>query len=296
MNHKILFIGAGRRKQLAQKFSSRGFDVFSYEVDEFCPISKSAKIIKGLKWKDKNLLNHLEDTIKEYKIDISIPLQDEAIFTCSKLSNIICSPEDSARVCFDKKEFENFMLSDQSIKKYYPLVEQKESSIVKKYRYGYGSKGIYFLDRLDENPDKDFVYQKRITGSEYTVDCYFDKNGKFFKGVSRTRERVADGEVIDSRIKNIDYLIQVSKVVGEKLRLKGPICMQYMISESDGCPYLFEINARLGGGSSFSIEAGLDMIDMIKKEYVTNEPISQESYSIKEILLRRSLEDNYFNV
>jgi hypothetical protein len=38
------------------------------------------------------------------------------------------------------------------------------------------------------------------------------------------------------------------------------------------------------------------MIDTIKKEYVTNEPISQESYSIKEILLRRSLEDNYFNV
>jgi hypothetical protein len=69
-----------------------------------------------------------------------------------------------------------------------------------------------------------------------------------------------------------------------------------MISQLDDSPYLFEINARLGGGSSFSIEAGLDMIDMIKKEYVTNEPIFQQNYPIKEILLRRSLEDNYFNI
>lgn len=296
MKPKVLFIGGGRRKELAKKFIERGFDVFSYEVDQYCPISKVANIIHGVKWKNDQIINDIEENIKKYKIDISIPLQDEAIFACSEVSNIICSFRESANICFDKIAFENFMLSDQILKQYYPFLGEDKHNVIKKYRYGYGSKNIYKINKLTEEKDGDFVYQKIIEGTEYTVDCYFDKNNKFFKGISRTRERVADGEVIDSRIKINTPLIETSKLIGEKLKLKGPICMQYIISNQDSRPYLFEINARFGGGSSFSIEAGLDMIDMIKKEYITNESILSENYPLKEIALRRSLEDNYFNI
>ena len=296
MKLKVLFIGGGRRKELAKKFIERGFDVFSYEVDQNCPISKVANIIQGVKWKNNQIINDIEKNIKTHKIDISIPLQDEAIFACAEVSNIICSCRESANICFDKIAFENFMLSNDFLKQHYPFLGDDKHNVIKKYRYGYGSKNIYKINELKEQKDSDFVYQKIIEGAEYTVDCYFDKNNNFFKGVSRTRERVADGEVIDSRIKIDHRLIEISKTIGEKLKLKGPICMQYIISDKNSKPYLFEINARLGGGSSFSIEAGLDMIDMMKKEYITNESISSENYKIKEIVLRRSLEDNYFNL
>lgn len=296
MKPRVLFIGGGRRKELAKKFIERSFEVFSYEVDQLCPISKVCNVISGVKWRDKRIIDDIEENIKKYKIDISIPLQDEAIFTCSSVSNIICSSSESANICFDKVEFENFMLSDDSTKKYYPFLGEDKANVIKKYRFGYGSKNIYKINQLEEDKDANFVYQKIIEGTEYTVDCYFDKNNKFFKGISRTRERVADGEVIDSKIKMNDDLLRISKMIGERLKLKGPICMQYIISEKDLSPYIFEINARFGGGSSFSVEAGLDMIDMIKKEHINKEPILSESYPIKQIALRRSLEDNYFNI
>lgn len=296
MKPKVLFIGGGRRKELARKFIERGFDVFSYEVDEICPISKVANVIPGLKWKDAGVIEDIEKKIKDNSIDICVPLQDEAIFACSSISNIICSPRESANICFDKVAFENFMLSDDSLRKYYPFLGNEKENVIKKYRYGYGSKNVYKMNLLAEDKDPNFVYQKIIEGTEYTVDCYFDKGNKFFKAVSRTRERVADGEVIDSKIELNQELLDTSRLIGEKLKLKGPICMQYIISNKDSSPYIFEINARFGGGSSFSIEAGLDTIDMIKKEYITNEPILSENYQIKKIALRRSLEDNYFNI
>lgn len=287
---KILFLGAGRRVTLAEMFSNRGFEVYSYEVDLFCPISTSATVISGLRWDDDSIADHIAETIKVKKIDLILPLQDEAIEICSKIPNAVCSDFTASKTCYNKKMFEEFMLSNFS--EIYPCTNDHEKTI-EKHMYGYASRGIKIHDSIVNYKD-DCIYQSFKTGKEYTVDAYFDKNSNFVNACPRLRIRVADGEVVDSRVQNFKELCSHTKIVGERLGLIGPICAQYIV-QPDGKIYLFEINARFGGGSTLSIHAGFDMIDMIKKEYILKNNVCSSDYHINYgTYMRRFFKDVYW--
>jgi carbamoylphosphate synthase large subunit len=75
------------------------------------------------------------------------------------------------------------------------------------------------------------------------------------------RERVADGEVVDATMVKHHALIDITKEVGERLKLTGPTCFQYKVS--GGKIYLFEINARFGGGSIMTINNGFNMVQQV---------------------------------
>jgi hypothetical protein len=83
----VLFVGGGRRVSLAELFKKNGFDVFSYELNSSVPISENSTIILGKSWSDPDLENDLIDKIKNYKINLVVPLQDEAVAMCALLKN-----------------------------------------------------------------------------------------------------------------------------------------------------------------------------------------------------------------
>ena len=72
------FIRAGRKNNAEVR-------IFSYELQEKVPIACLARVIVGLKWKDKQILEHLGQVIAENQIDIVLPFVDPAIEICSRL-------------------------------------------------------------------------------------------------------------------------------------------------------------------------------------------------------------------
>jgi|TARA_B100001094_G_scaffold331074_1_gene398238 carbamoyl-phosphate synthase large subunit len=272
MQINCLFVGAGRRVALAKKFISHGFNIFAYEASSSVPIASTSKIILGRRWKDKDIVEHILDTIHKYNIKLLVPLQDEATYLLSKIknqnvtdANILTSNIQSTAICFNKKFFSEFM--ENNFNYIYPSPDCFPQ--ICKPMFGFSSKNISVIHNSTELSNVDqstFVLQQQVSGKEYSVDCYFDKNSNFIDAVTRERIRVSGGEVITSKTDFIESIYKSSKSIGEKLKLIGPICMQYIIDKENN-PFIIEINARFGGGSTLSMEAGLDMIALIKKEY-----------------------------
>jgi carbamoyl-phosphate synthase large subunit len=298
----VLFLGGGRRFSLAKRFINEGFQVFSYELTSCVPVSINSTIIKGKPWGDPLIEQDLINTIKTYNIDIVIPLQDEGIITCAKLKNFYSSSSSptfltselpSAEICFNKKSLEQYATC--YFPEIYPIPDLSYPKFCKPI-FGFSSKNLSVINTLQEEQNVDFaqfILQKQIFGTEYSVDAYFDPASNFVDAVIRERIRVAGGEVITSKTLYNDDLYQISKLIGEKLKLIGPICFQYIIDKNTK-PYLIEINARFGGGSTLSIEAGLDMISLIKKYYFNFNFDYQPKKWNQNLFMERYYMDSYF--
>jgi len=131
--------------------------------------------------------------------------------------------------------------------------------------------------------------------TEYTVDAYFNKQGKMVDAVPRIRTRVAGGEVIESTTVIKPKLNQFTREVGEELGLIGPICAQYIV-DNENRVYIIEINARFGGGTVLSMEAGLPIIPLLHYEYDAGKTVNYRVGSWKNgLTMKRVLKDFFFD-
>lgn len=266
----VLFVGGGRRVTLAQMFKERGCDVYSYETKEEVPISCVAKVIEGKRWNDPRILDDIPKVISKYKIDLVVPLMDEASIVCSKIKNpiIATSSRDINVLCFNKRIFEAYMLIN------HPKLYPKDDGTFPKFLkppYGFGSKGIMKIYNKETEVMFSKLYknitQRFIDGKEYSVDAYFDKKGNYVDSITRYRKRVFDGEVISCEVIDKPKLELLVRTIGEEIKLKGPTCWQFIEEKDTNAVYIIEINARFGGGATLSIECGLDMIKYLQIEY-----------------------------
>jgi carbamoyl-phosphate synthase large subunit len=298
----ILLVGAGRRVNLARAFKDKGFNVFAYETSYEVPIYYDSSLICGKKWKDPEIIGDLSKVIIDNEIDVVLPLMDEATLVCSHLKNlsnwpmIVTADPKATEICLNKDLFEIYMLKHFPL--VYPKYEPKQECIVKPIQ-GFGSKGIKTYSSnwpdIEFIPSKE-VIQRLIRGQEYSVDAYFDRNSNYIDGIVRQRSRVFDGEVISSMIDFQPELTDLVKVIGEDLKLVGPICAQFIIEEETHKPFITEINARFGGGVTLSIKAGMLFIYYLEEEYVKRSeeklPISHNKQYLK---VERYLCDTFFD-
>jgi|GEM_PF-2401448 len=301
----VLFVGGGRRVSLAERFIQKGCKVFAYETDLNSPISKIATVIAGLRWKDPELLEHLNFTCMQNNINLIIPLQDEAIPLCCKVSTAKCPAKlESAEICYDKKKFEEFFQYATEYP-YYNADENVDDKIIAKPRFGFNSKGITICfpddlmwkwgdDLLEHN-----VIQRYVEGKEYSVDCYFNKSSDLIDFVPRQRVSVQGGEVVQSiTISRKDVLYnKFGQFISEwfkKIKAVGPYCIQFI--EKDNNIYIIEANARFGGGVILSLEAGFDIIELILSEYLYNTKIEQQLPIWKEnFSMTRYFSEHFYN-
>jgi carbamoyl-phosphate synthase large subunit len=296
MTKKILFVGGGRRVSLAERFHGYGFTVEAYENDCVSPISQMCKTHIGRSWENSAIEY---DLVKNY-IDNGyylLPLHDMAVILLAEIkklypdrtNQVIVSSPEVANICTNKLLLEQFMM--KNFPDLYPNLDC-DGYIIKPI-IGYGSKDL----TINKTPQysHNYIAQKLIVGTEYTVDAYFDKQCKMIDAVPRIRLRVGDGEVIDSITENNLRLIDITKKIGEKLNgLNGPVCFQYIMDGKTAEIFLTEINARFGGGVILSLEAGLNIIKWIEAEYFDNTPIACTSGQWKHGLLMRRVSREFF--
>lgn len=284
MNDKacnILMLGGAKRVSIGRMFfraaASAGFSVrlFSYELSEVVPVAEIAEVIVGKRWNSPDILTDLQRVVEQHNINIVVPFVDGAIAPASRLREFCphvfvpaCPPE-MANVLYDKIQ------SDELFRHLcVPVPEAADIGfpLIAKPRLGSASKGIIVirnraeLERLSDS--ENYLLQEYIEDrTEYTVDCYVSQSMETLAIVPRIRLEVLGGEAVKTVTVDDPTVIEVSRVVIERLQLRGAVTLQFLHDRKDGRLMLMEINPRLGGGCVCAVHAGADIPMLIVKEW-----------------------------
>jgi carbamoyl-phosphate synthase large subunit len=209
----------------------------------------------------------------EHQIAVIIPTRDGELefFARSKpLMNVngisvMISPLDSVRICLDKLLFFK-TLKDLPDVRPIPTTLNPDSlngsRWVVKEQYGSGSRSIRLNLAGDDaksagkklvNP----VFQPYIEGREFSVDIYINQAGESVGAVTRSRDRIVEGESQVTTTIELPEIEKMCSTVARLLNLTSHLVFQVIV-DLEGTIHLVECNCRFGGASSLSVAAGLD--------------------------------------
>ncbi|MEQ9489385.1 MAG: ATP-grasp domain-containing protein [Alphaproteobacteria bacterium] len=100
------------------------------------------------------------------------------------------------------------------------------------------------------------IVQEFVDAPEYSIDVLMDFNGRPVQAVARRRIATRAGESWKTKIEKIPQLTESALALSERLGLIGHNTLQAFFSPDLGIRFI-EINARFGGASNLSIQAGL---------------------------------------
>lgn len=130
-----------------------------------------------------------------------------------------------------------------------------------KPRYGSAGKNTLLLDSwqlqdwMRARADT-FVVQEALDGQEFTVDAFIDPDRRVHSVIPRMRLEVRGGEVVKSQVRMDPEIIrQATRIAANLPDAFGVINIQGFLRPSGQINWT-EVNARFGGGSPLSIEAG----------------------------------------
>jgi carbamoyl-phosphate synthase large subunit len=98
------------------------------------------------------------------------------------------------------------------------------------------------------------LVQERIDAPEYTVDAFFDLDGRVISCVPRERVEVVNGESVVSRTVRDPALVEATVRLGTALGLVGHVTVQAFRS-ADKIVFI-EVNPRYGGAANLGFAAG----------------------------------------
>jgi carbamoyl-phosphate synthase large subunit len=146
--------------------------------------------------------------------------------------------------------------------------------LFRRYRHGEGSRGALPILAAAElaraQGENGQIFTRYLEGSEYSVDCYKDLQGRIRAIMPRLRLRVRAGEVEKAVIRREHALIELVRRAIDGLRFVGPATVQAI--HADGIFHLTEINLRYGGGVTLSIAAGMDSPGWLVTELMGRAP------------------------
>ena len=278
----ILMLGGAKRVSMARMLKRAGnrlgmeVNLYSYELSSEVPVAEVATVVKGLRWKDPDLMDHIHSVVEDNRIDILLPFVDPAVEVAIRYAADDASvwtpggtDADMSALMFNKIEADalfhelGFPLPPN------PEYESFDGDIIAKPCFGSASKGIRILSpeeyrrMADSDASREYLFQKYIEHrKEYTVDCYVSQAGDIICAVPRERIAVAGGEVTDTETVRDADIEQASRRILKSLKLRGPVTLQFLRDTdraADSPAMLMEINPRLGGGAVCAVHAGADI-------------------------------------
>lgn len=284
----VLLLGGARRVSLAELLKRSGerlgyqVKIVSYDLSEEVPVSLEATVIKGLKFNDPEVVPALEKLVKEYEVDIILPIVNNSIEVASvlksRLPNVFVPVTEfnMASELFDKVEAARvFKEAKLPIPRTYTVLSAQMPAIAKP-RKGGSSRGIQIFRNIEDlmhlQDLKNYLLQEYIEHRrEYTVDAYIDDTGRILVTVPRERLEIMGGESTRTITCHNEILEKLSREVIEKFSLRGPVNLQFLHDLDTDRYLLMEVNPRLGGAVICSIYAGAPITD-----YIINEALGVE--------------------
>lgn len=131
-----------------------------------------------------------------------------------------------------------------------------------------------------------FVVQKLLRGREFTINLFFDKEGRLRCAVPHERLQIRAGEVAKGITRRVAALEEVARRIGEALPgARGALCFQAMVTPNDAVS-VFEINARFGGGYPLAHAAGACFVRWLLEERANLASTSANDWSEGVLMLR----------
>ncbi len=108
---------------------------------------------------------------------------------------------------------------------------------------------------IKQNPDR-WLLQEFISGKEYTVNAFVNTQGKLVSAIPHLRNEIRAGEVSKGITCKIPELQTIAETIVNSIHgFYGAFCFQAIQNEKNEF-YVFEINARFGGGYPLAHYAG----------------------------------------
>lgn len=156
-----------------------------------------------------------------------------------------------------------------SLADYLDSPAQWKMPVIAKPRAGSAGKGIILPKHPGELAGLDpsgYIVQDFWKGREFTVNVFFDKNGRLRSAVPHQRIEVRAGEVSKGITRRVPQLADAA----DKLTVAlpgaiGPLCFQAILKDT-GEFSVFEINARFGGGFPLAHHAGARFTQWLLEE------------------------------
>ncbi|NTW63983.1 MAG: ATP-grasp domain-containing protein [Chlorobiaceae bacterium] len=287
----ILILSAGRRVELVQSFSvelqRRIPDASVFAADMNPDLSAACHVAEGKYEVPKvgamDYVDKLIELCLMLKVGFVVPTIDTELIPLSFERNrfadngillIISSPEMIA-LCRDKRKTAHLF---EGIGVSYPKIYSRNAISFPCFAKPFngscsiGAVPVTTPDQLTESMlvDENLIFQQLIDSSfsEFTVDAYYDRNGKLCCLVPRERIEVRAGEVskgVTRKHQVYDYLLpRLSLLPGAR----GCITLQLFAKPEEGQFYALEINPRFGGGYPLSYSAGANYPGWLIDEYL----------------------------
>lgn len=279
----VLLLGGARRVSLAELFKRSGqrigykVNIVSYDLSEEVPIALEAKVIKGLKFNNPDVVADIKKVVADYDVNIILPIVNNSIEIASVLKSelpdvfVPVTDFENAKSLFDKAEAAKvFKEAKLPIPRTYSVISAQMPAIAKP-RKGGSSRGIQIFTNIEDlmhlQDLQNYLIQEYIEHArEYTVDCYIDGKGEILVTVPRERLEIMGGESTRTITCHNKVLETLSREVIEKFSLRGPVNLQFLHDLDTDRYLLMEVNPRLGGGVICSIYAGAPIVDYIIDE------------------------------
>ncbi len=323
MNSNILILSAGRRVSLyrsfqdAQKKYFAGGKVIAADANpQYSAVCRMAeKSLKVPYTTDGRYYEQIPLFCKEEGIGLIVPTTDYDTNALSILVEDKALPEFTRAVVSDKelvlkcqdKVLTCAVFSDADVDFLMPLKpDDFEYPLFMKPRYGYNSEScrVIYESRdlpagiLEQEDLDDYIFQYYMDPEicdEYSIDCYYSREGYLLCAVPRKRLAVRAGEVSKSVTRRNDVYTWVMEHFGKLPGARGGITIQCFLNTQTGEVIAGEINPRFAGGVTLSIAAGANMPAWYVEEYMMNRTIIPQDQWQENLLMLRYDEDIVVN-
>lgn len=296
--NNILILSAGRRVELVQDFQSEAkrfsesMKVFTADLlphmSSACHVSDGAFAVPMIA--DDTYIDSILELALSQNIGLIIPTIDTELLKLAHARDkfeeagihIVISDSELITVCRDKRLTIN-LFADYGIDT--PEIYDRDNLTFPCFAKPYDGSRAVGAARLDKpsdltaemaaNPKLMFSRLIDIENefSEFTVDMYYDRQGRLKCAIPRERLEVRSGEVSKGITrKNALYRILLEKMSVLK-GARGCITAQFFMSKTDDRLYGIEINPRFGGGFPLTYAAGGNYPGWLIREYLLGEEI-----------------------
>ena len=296
--NNILILSAGRRVELVQDFQteaarfSDGIGVFATDLNPHmssaCHVADRAFSVPRIDAAE--YIDSIFELAKQHNIGLIVPTIDTELLKLAEARDrfeaegihIVISDAKLITLCRDKRLTAG-LFAQYGIRS--PEIYERDSLVFPCFAKPYdGSRAIGakkintpadLTADITEDPKMMFAQYIDIENafSEFTVDMYYDRQGRLKCAIPRERLEVRTGEVSKGATRRNALYEELVEKMAVLEGARGCITAQFFISKTDNTTYGVEINPRFGGGFPLTYAAGGNYPGWLIQEYIGGQDV-----------------------
>jgi hypothetical protein len=235
----------------------------------------------------------IKEIVDKNQIDVIYAAMDSVITKLKKyevdIGCKILSPDiEVVELCLSKKNTYERLKDIIKVPKLYHYAQVKEYPVFGKPDIGYGSRGVKKIENYEMlqeyiNNNQNVLLCEYLSGEEYTVDCFTDREGTLLFYKPRIRKRIMNGisvNTIPYNEKNNEFE-QIIMRLNYEIKFRGAWFAQFKRNAQNEL-ILLEIAARFGGSSSLFRAKGINFAQLTLFDFFGyNVSVIENDYNIE---------------